>query len=68
MEWVRQRIGSALDERVNLRDSTGGNVEIRVARFVPAMGIHAVDTGNSDGLIVLQHYEYRPVSPARFLR
>jgi hypothetical protein len=44
----------------SLRDSTGGDVEFRVARFVPAMAIHAIDAGGPDGQIVLQHYEHKP--------
>lgn len=30
-------------------------------RFIPQMGINAIDLGSPDGVIVLQHYEHRAV-------
>jgi hypothetical protein len=58
---LKRRIEATLDELGNLRDTTGGELEIRVARFIPQMGINAIDVGSSDGLIVLQHYEHKPI-------
>ena len=57
---LKRRIEATLKELADLRDATGGDVEIRVASFVPPMGINAIDVGSPDGLIVLQHYEHRP--------
>jgi hypothetical protein len=45
VEWVRRHIEFTLQDLANVRESTGGDVEFRVARFVPAMGIHAIDVG-----------------------
>jgi hypothetical protein len=68
VEWLKRRIEFTLEELVNLREATSGDVEIRVARFVPSMGINVIDVGSADGLIVLQHYEHRPVGePAPIL-
>lgn len=59
---LKRRIEGTLDELGNLRDATSGELEIRVASFIPQMGINAIDVTSSDGLIVLQHYEHRPTS------
>ncbi len=59
---LKRRVEATLDELAVLRDATGGEVEIRVAPFVPQMGINVIDVGTANGLIVLQHYEHRPVS------
>jgi Domain of unknown function (DUF5919) len=58
-ERLRQRLETTLDELADLR--AGGDMEIRVARFAPHMSISAIDIDRPDGLIVLQHYEHRPV-------
>jgi Domain of unknown function (DUF5919) len=58
---LKRRIEATLDELAVLQDATGGDVEIRVASFIPQMGINAIDVGTPNGLIVLQHYEHRPV-------
>ncbi len=58
---LKRRIEATLDELAALRDAIGGDLEIRVAPFIPQMGINAVDVGSPDGLIVLQHYQHRPV-------
>ncbi len=58
---LRRRIEATLDELADLRDGTGGELEIRVARFIPPMGMNAVDVEGPNGLIILQHYEHRPV-------
>jgi hypothetical protein len=61
---LRQRIETTLDELGDLSASTGGDVEIRVAPFAPQVGINAIDVGSPDGLIVVQHYEHRPMAEA----
>ena len=57
----KRRVDSTLEELAILQDATNGDLEIRVAPFVPHMGINAIDVGNPNGLIVLQHYEHRSV-------
>jgi uncharacterized membrane protein YbaN (DUF454 family) len=58
-ERLRQRLVTTLDELADLQ--AAGDIEIRVARFAPHTSISAIDTDRPDGLIVLQHYEHRPV-------
>ncbi len=58
---LKRRVEATLDELAVVRDVTGGDVEIRVAPFIPHMGINAIDVGSPNGLLVLQHYEHRPV-------
>jgi hypothetical protein len=57
----RRRVEGTLEELAVLQDATNGDLEIRVASFIPHMGINAIDVENPDGLIVLQHYEHRSV-------
>lgn len=57
---LRQRIEATLDELTELHATTKGNVEIRVASFLPTMGIDAINAETKHGFIVLQHFEYRP--------
>jgi hypothetical protein len=57
----RRRVEGTLEELAVLQDATNGDLEIRVASFIPHMGINAIDVGNPNGLIVLQHYEHSPV-------
>jgi hypothetical protein len=57
----KRRVEGTLEELAVLQDATNGDLEIRVASFIPYMGINAIDVGNPNGLIVLQHYEHRPV-------
>ena len=61
VDRFKRRVESTLEELAVLQDATSGDLEIRVAPFIPHMGINAIDVGNPDGLIVLQHYEHRPV-------
>ncbi len=58
---LKRRIEATLDELAVLQDATDGDLEIRVASFIPHMGINAIDVGSPNGLIVLQHYQHRPV-------
>lgn len=57
---LKRRIEATLDELSSIRDTTAGDMEIRVAAFIPKMLIDAIDTAGPDGLIVLQHHEHRP--------
>ena len=61
---LRKRIEATLDELAELRDRTGGRVEIRVASFLPAMGISVMNEDRKDGVIVLQHHEHKPAGEA----
>lgn len=58
-ERLRKRIEATLDELTELRASTNGEVEIRVASFLPAMGINILNGDTQRGLIVVQHQEHR---------
>lgn len=59
-ERMRRRIVATLDELTDLREATGGDVEIRVASFIPPMGMNVIDLGSPNGVVLLQHYEHRP--------
>jgi hypothetical protein len=61
---TRRRIQTTLDELTDLQNSTGGDLEIRVASFIPPMGLNVIDADTADGLIVAQHYEHRPAAEA----
>jgi hypothetical protein len=63
-DGMRRRIQNTLDELAELRDDTKGLVEVRVAPFVPQIGINVVDMGMPSGLIMIQHYEHRPNAEA----
>ncbi|WP_218011222.1 hypothetical protein [Herbidospora mongoliensis] len=54
------RIRSVLAELAHLRETTGGDLQIRVAGFVPSIGVNAIDTATPGGLICVQHFEHRP--------
>nr|WP_062335075.1 hypothetical protein [Herbidospora sakaeratensis] len=51
-----QRIQSALAELDSLRAKTGGNLEVRLARFVPALGVQVID----GTYLCAQRFEYLP--------
>jgi hypothetical protein len=61
---LRERIKSTLDELTSLQASTNGMLEIRVAASVPTMGVSAIDSGEPRGVLVVQHYQYRPLAEA----
>lgn len=59
----RRRIENSLEELVDIRSAilpNRGRLEIRVATFPIHLGINAIETSSSDGLLVLQHYEFEP--------
>lgn len=58
----KRRVESTLEELAVLQDATYGDLEIRVAPFVPHMGLNVLDVGSPNGLIVLQHYEHRSIA------
>jgi hypothetical protein len=55
------RIRGTLDELAFLRDSTHGQLEVRVCSFVPRIRIYAINLGEPDGVMFVEHYEHRPV-------
>jgi hypothetical protein len=63
-ERLKARILGTLDELSDLRVSTAGRLEIRVAPFTPMMGVNALNLSGPDGVIVVQHYEYKPDAEA----
>lgn len=54
--WIR----ATLDDLVTLRERHGGRLEIRVLRSVPSAGFKCFDVDKSNGIVCLQHYEFRP--------
>ncbi|GAA1582802.1 hypothetical protein GCM10009789_40670 [Kribbella sancticallisti] len=58
---LARRIRTTLDELVELKGSTNGNLEIRVARFVPPIGVSLL-RGVRPASITVQHPELRPAS------
>lgn len=63
VEGLRRRIRASLDELTSLQGA-GGRLEVRVTTAVPTIGINALDVEYERGLVVLQHYEYKPSSEA----
>jgi hypothetical protein len=61
---LKARILGTLDELVSLRDSTRGQIEIRVASFAPTMTMSVMDADSRDGILVAQHTEYKPPGEA----
>jgi hypothetical protein len=61
---LRARIQATLDELTSLRASINGKLEIRVAGFVPSMGINAINSDSSQGVLVVQHYQHKPPAEA----
>jgi hypothetical protein len=61
---LRARIQSTIDELTSLQVGANGKLEIRVAASVPTMGVNAVDSGESQGVLVVQHYQHRPLVEA----
>lgn len=61
---LRSRIQSTLDELTSLQASTNGKLEIRVAAFVPSMGINAINSDGPQGVLVVQHYQHKPPAEA----
>ncbi|GAA2852577.1 hypothetical protein Acy02nite_51700 [Actinoplanes cyaneus] len=58
-ERLRSTVLASLTSLAELDVGAAGSIEVRVSRYVPAVGISATDTGAKDGLVVAQLYEYR---------
>ncbi|WP_319463579.1 hypothetical protein [Micromonospora sp. RTP1Z1] len=63
VERLQARIRASLEELAGLQGA-GGRLEVRVTTAVPSLGVNAIDIEYESGLIVVQHYEYRPSSEA----
>jgi hypothetical protein len=54
------RIHGTLNELASLRDTGGGQLEIRICSFVPRISLNAFNLGEPNGVLFIQHYEHRP--------
>lgn len=54
----RQRIEHSLAELAAVRSEGSPGLEVRVAPFLPSIGVNALDPAGPDGLVVVQHYEF----------
>jgi hypothetical protein len=61
-EGLKRRIQGSLDDLKDLTENSGGDLEIRVTSFIPHMSLNLIDAGRRNGLIAVQHYEYRPAA------
>lgn len=52
-DGLGKRIRGSLDELKDMSEGSGGNLEIRVASFIPHMSINAIDVDRKTGLIVV---------------
>lgn len=59
-DGLKKRIQGTLDELRDLPEGTSGSLEVRVTSFIPQMSMNAIDADTPAGLLVLQHYEYKP--------
>lgn len=58
---LSQRIMTTIEELEELRASTQGNLEIRVAQFVPPIGVNLIRARGSAS-VTIQHPELRPAA------
>src|SRR5262249_38892057 len=63
-ERLRKRIESTLDELRDLRDTTNGDLSIRISSFLPPFAVSLIDSGAADGMVVVQLYGYQPTGQA----
>ncbi|MEU4197609.1 hypothetical protein AB0E69_37320 [Kribbella sp. NPDC026611] len=56
---LAQRVRGTLDELVELQHSTGGNLEVRVTQFLPAIGVNLL-RGAGKTTLTVQHSEFGP--------
>jgi Domain of unknown function (DUF5919) len=61
-EGLKKRIQGSLDDLRDLAENSRGDLEIRVTSFIPHMSMNVIDAGRRNGLIAVQHYEYRPAA------
>lgn len=59
-EYLRRRIGMALDDLDSLRDRAGGRLEVRLSPSVPSAWFYCIDTTEPRGLVCVRHAEFRP--------
>jgi hypothetical protein len=61
-EGLKKRIQGSLDDLQDLAENIGGDLEIRVTSFIPHMSMNVIDASRPNGLIAVQHYEYKPAA------
>ena len=54
------RIRHTLNELASLPDGSHGQLEIRTCSFVPRMSVNALNLREPNGVMFIQHYQYRP--------
>ncbi|GAA3291688.1 hypothetical protein ACFFON_08720 [Arthrobacter citreus] len=59
-EQIRNDIENSLRGACELSQSGIGNLEVRVVKFLPAIGINAMDLGHQTKSIMVQMYEFNP--------
>lgn len=64
-EDLAARIRATLAELERLNRDTARPVEIRVSAVLPAVGLNIIDKDSPTGLVVAQHYEFRPEEDGR---
>lgn len=60
VERLRQRILTTLDDLTTARERNGGQLEIRVLSSIPSAGFKCIDVTKPNGVVCVQHYEFRP--------
>jgi hypothetical protein len=61
---IAAKIRQTLAELEILQSKLGGAIEVRLTTILPRVCINAFDVEERTGLIVVQHYEYRPNNEA----
>lgn len=54
-----ERIMATLDDLATMRERMGGRLETRVSSSIPSSGFTCLDVAGPNGLVCVQHYEYR---------
>ncbi|MEV4564344.1 hypothetical protein AB0K12_11310 [Nonomuraea sp. NPDC049419] len=63
-DHLAETVKRALDELLLIRDGTQGFLEVRVASFLPKIGVNAIDAETANAVVYVQHYEHRPPGEA----
>lgn len=61
---LRTRIQATLDDLTAVRERHGGRLEIRVLSSIPSAGFNCLDVHKPNGVVCVQHYEFRPEGEA----
>ncbi|MEV4470635.1 hypothetical protein [Nonomuraea sp. NPDC049504] len=63
-DHLAETVERSLDELLSLGGGTQGLLEVRVASFLPKIGVNAIDAGTANAVLYVQHYEHRPPGEA----